>query len=388
MASSLRPPPLTEGPGLSPEVGFMLGAVAARLRGAPPPPPPESLDWNETFACIRHHRLQPMMAPAGGMPEEAGRRLRDMRRHVTATALAQAGELGRLAQAFATAGVEMLALKGPAFATLLYGDPTARFSRDIDLLVRPEMEAKALSILRDRGYGTTPAAMIRCVNAIKLLHERGRAPVELHMRLSDDERLLPEAKFAPFSLATTVNIVGVPVSTLGVEPALAYAAYHGGSHHWARLYWLADIAAAATRPDVDWGRVADIARRAGIERHLGLALSLSTALLGIEAENAPSLIRRNAKAIKPAKAVVYDLLRAPRSTDLVALQKIGQFRILRADLRLFTRFSARWALLSLRVRPSDADRQALALPEKIRFLYVAVRIGRVSYRALSRLFSP
>jgi hypothetical protein len=368
------------------EMGFLLAKVGAHLHGAPPPPPPPNLDWDETLAHIGHHRLEPLVAPGDGMPKESRRRLHDMRLRSARTALTQACELAHLAKAFAAADVEMLALKGPAFAVLLYGDPAARFSRDIDLLVRPEMEKEALAVLFGCGYGTTPTAVVRDANVIKLLPERGRTPVELHVRLGDDERLLPKSKFSPFDAATVVKIADVSVSTLDLEPALAYAAYHGGKHHWSRLYWLADIAFATTRRDVEWGRVADIARRAGIERYLGLALSLSAVLLGAEAKNAPPLTRRSAKAINRAKDVVFDLLCAPRSADLVALRRIGQFRVLRADLGMYTRLSARRALLSLRVRASDADRQVVALPEKLAFLYFAVRICRVLVQRLSLLF--
>lgn len=388
--------PLLRGPGvvsrqsLPPEVDFLLDVVIARLRGTPLRPAGEP-DWNRVLACIRHHRLEPLTAPAltaaGGMPEETRDRLRAMRRRAAAGAMAHASELARLAAAFAAAGVEMLALKGPAFAILLYSDLSARFCRDIDLLVRPEMEGAARAVLADCGYGTTPASVIRDVNAVKLLHEQGRGPVELHVRLSSDERLLPEAALAPFDTAITVMVAGVSVRTLSIETALAYAAYHGAGHHWSRLYWLADIAAAAIRPDVDWRQVADIARRAGVERHLGLATALSAALLGVTAKNAPIPAGQDAAAIRRAEAVVFDLLRAPPTADLPALQKIGQFRILRADLGLYTRLSARWALLSVRAQPAAADRSVVTVPEKLLFLYYVIRIFRVIRQGLVRFFS-
>lgn len=388
-----RPPPTRNlDPATLPaEVRFLLNVVAASLggseEGVPPPQPDPALDWTKLPALVRHHRLEPLIGPAlapdVAIPDGQRRILAAMRRDAAIRSMRLAGELARIARAFADAGVEMLALKGPALSVLLYGDPSRRFCRDIDLLVRPEVQAEARRVLAGCGYGTTPDAVVACANAVQLLHAGNHAPVELHVRLAADERLFPVAALAPFDSAVSVEIGGTRVPTLGLDAAMVYAAFHGAGHYWGRLYWLADIAAAARRPDIDWPRIAKLAQRMGVDRHLALAARLSGTLLEQPLPGLPPLGSQGMAAVRRAEAILPVFLSKPWDTDLDALRAAGRFRVLRCELALHHRVKALWALALVRLKPSDTDHTAVPLPKKLDCLYFAIRFIRVAWSELS-----
>lgn len=362
------------------ETRFLLGVVAAGL-GGPAPHPDPGMDWAGLLARVRHHRLEPLMGaalePGMAMPGAARRELLAMRHGAALRTMRLAGELRRLVRCFAGNGVEVLALKGVALSVLLHGDPLRRACRDIDLLVRPGAEGEARALLARCGYGTTSDAVIPCHNAVELRHARHPVSVELHVRLADDERLLPTAALRPFDTAVEVEVAGIPVRTLGPGAALAYAAYHGAHHHWFRLHWLADIAAAARCPRVDWAEVADIARRAGAGRQLAMACRLSDALFGRAPPDLPPLSERDLAGVRRAEAIIPAILAGPPADDVETVRRVGRLRVLRSELALHRRPRAKWAQLLTRLRPTDTDRAATPLPPRLHALHYPLRILRV-----------
>lgn len=370
------------------EIRFLLDVVAAGI-GGPPPRPAPGLDWAGVLANVRHHRLEPLMGPAStadaGTPPEWRRDLAAARRATALRTMRMAGELAHLATRFAKAGIDVLALKGPAFSVQLYGGPLRRACRDIDLLVRPEAADAARRLLQGCGYGGTTDAVTLHRNAVGMRHDRNGIEVELHVRLAEDDRLMSTALLRPFDTAVTVAVAGAPVPTLPLEAALAYAAFHGAHHHWYRLHWLADFAAAAGHPDVDWGLVAHLARRTGTERHLALAARLSAALLGrAPPDLLPSSAGRGLAAVRRAEGVVSSILAAPPVREVDMVRRIGRLRILRTELGLHHRPAARWAQLRLRLQPTDTDRSQVPLPRGLGFLHYATRVLRVLRIELGR----
>ncbi|WP_051340473.1 nucleotidyltransferase domain-containing protein [Azospirillum halopraeferens] len=368
------------------EVRFLLGVVAAGFGGQPPRPEP-GMNRADVVAAVRHHRLEPWLGPALApdlpVPGDARRHLSDLRRQAAMRALRLTAEVARIVPALEAAGVEVLVLKGPALAVQLHGDPTRRSCRDIDLLVRPEAAAAARAALAALGYGVAPDMVAAGPNALTLHHAAAAAaPVELHDRLADDDRLLPMAAVDPFGTAVTVTVGGMPVRTLSPAAALVYGAWHGAKHHWSRLYWLADVAAAADHPAVDWREAADLARRTGTERHLALAARLSTVLLGRAPAAAPPPDAPTAAALRRAEAILPAILALPPVDDREGVRRAGSVRVLRAELALCRRWSARRGLLVERLRPTDTDRALLALPAGLGGLYYGVRLTRVLGTAL------
>ncbi len=377
--------------GFATETRFLLDTIAAALDQRMPGPEP-GLDWSVFFAALRHHLVIPLVGStlaspgAVAMPDQVRRDLTALRHQVMATNFALSAELVRLFRLFADQGLEVLALKGPALAVLLHGDPFRRCCRDIDLLVPQGTEPAVRALLAGEGYGRTADTVRMERNAVGLYHPNRPFPIELHTRMADADGLFPLARLRPFETAVDVEIAGTRIRTLNLEVALAYAAFHGANHHWSRLLWLADIAVAAQHPGIDWAVVAALAERTGTRRHLALAGRLSGALLGRSLPGLPVLSRRDRVAIGRIEAMMPAMLALPPpDTDLVTIRKIGLFRVLWADILLHQRLGARLALLTLRTHPNDDDRAVVALPERLRSLYYGVRFGRVLWRLLKTL---
>jgi hypothetical protein len=98
----------------------------------------------------------------------------------------------RMIAALADAGVRALPLKGPLLGERIYGEPEARVSADIDLLVGASDLAQATELLEDLGYTTAPGADV-FRSGRPDLHEvlcgpDGLPGVELHWRIHWHER--------------------------------------------------------------------------------------------------------------------------------------------------------------------------------------------------------
>lgn len=387
-------------------VRFLLGCVAEGAGAPAASLPGETLsrfcrpsdlvpaDWDALPGLIRHHRLELQIgdwlnscaaSPPDGMSPSQHRNLTAAHRWTTLRTMRLIGETARLAAHFAEEGVEMLVLKGAALSVQLYGTPLRRSSRDIDLLVRPEDEARARAILAGCGYGTSADAVLPCLNAVELRHaEHQDMAVELHVRLADDDRLLPIRTLRPFETSAVVGIAGQPVRTLEPNTALAYAAYHGAHHHWFRLHWLADIAVAARSSRFDWDAAAAIAARTGTGRHLFLAARLSADLLGcppswgaIRADRPTG--GQDLAAVRRSEAIVSEILANPPASDVETVRRVGRLRILVAELALCQRPGAVWAQLLSRLRPTDTDRAAFPLPPMLGPLHYPLRILRMAW---------
>lgn len=393
-------PPDSVGAALAPELHFMLQAASASLRGVPfrmhgckggdgrdsdlPAP-----DWDLLVTCVRHHRLDLLMTsllePGAEIPGRVRATLKDNERTARTVALQRAGELARVARRFAGTGIDMLALKGPALSAQIHGHLFGRVCSDLDLLVRPDDEGRARRLLADLGYGGTDADVLVCQNAVTLRHAGTGAMIDLHTRMGEDEGLVPTSAFRPFETAVEVRIAGVRVRTLAPPAAMAYAAYHGAHHHWFRLQWLADIAAATRLTELDWSAVAEIARLAGTDRHLVLSLRLCQSLFGCGPAGSPPFSARLSPELSPqamadvfhAESVLPEVLALPPLGEFDMVRRVGRLRILRAELALTQRRSAWLARMRLRLRPTVTDRKALRLPPALGFLYYAVRFIRV-----------
>lgn len=156
--------------------------------------------------------------------------------------------LVELAKAFADANIPMLSFKGPILAKELYGDPTMRFSCDLDILVDEATMPLACRCLEDLGYTqrhtiwqTTPKRWKLYTRLHpqmhKVFHKDGIA-VELHWRIC--------YRFdVPFDTLwqgrRQILLQGQPIATLSPMENLCYLITHGAGHGFRQLRWLLEI---------------------------------------------------------------------------------------------------------------------------------------------------
>ncbi len=202
-----------------------------------------------------------------------------------------AAETLRLDRALAEGGERPLMIKGASLAMLAYGTLAVKQSIDIDLLVTPaRLEAAAatltaLGYVRIRPAPELDAAQFRVWLATAkesawVSHERG-IMVELHARLLETAALLPGVGITS-SQQTVALASGATVETLNGPDLYTYLTAHGAWHGWARLKWLADVAALTGRAPEGVEALHRHAVTLGVGRCSAQALLLGERLLGLE----------------------------------------------------------------------------------------------------------
>ena len=390
-------PPLTASgvtrDNLSNEVRFLLEVVTATLDQRQPVLEVEP-DWPNFLESVDYHFVAPLLGSAkaaeGPIPAWVSKKLTSARFEATVRAMKLTAELANLAEVCADAGLEVLALKGPALAIQLYGTPYRRIARDIDILVPPKDERAVRALLSDHGYRAETKHAHESGNVVTLRNPNRLFPVEMHVHISDDDRLYPTLALRPFETAIEINVAHTRIRTLRLEAAIAYAAYHGGKHQWSRLFWLADFAMAMDCPAVNWSEVLEIARRTGTDRHLALAIRLTNTLLGRTPPNLPTVSNRDLAIIRKVEASIPIILALPTETLFhnsetqrpVYTRRMNQHK-LRNEMLLLRGLRKRLVLLLVWLRPSITDRTLIPLPPCLAFLHYAVRPARLLSTAIT-----
>lgn len=258
--------------------------------GERPLPDMAALDPALLARVARRHQVSALvaarLAEAGAPVPEPLRSQAERARH---RALRQLGFTLDLVDALARHGVPAVPVKGVVLSQQVFGSPLLRGAVDVDVLVRPGDVGTAWEVLARLGFRQiTPSSRIEgarlalfCRAAKDSLHrhpENGQL-LELHWRLSDemaDPSMPPEQ-----SLATVVPAPGRPVRVLGDEALFVYLCTHGAAHGWARLKWLADVAALLHGSPHGGARLWVAAHRAGAGIAAGSAILLAQELFGL-----------------------------------------------------------------------------------------------------------
>ena len=176
-------------------------------------------------------------------------------------ALMQLGVALELVEMLENAGIPTVLLKGVALSQRAFGSPLLRGAVDIDLLIRPHDVGAAWQALERAGLrqinppvplkGARLALFCRAAKDSLHRHPGGGPVLELHWRLADEmaEPLMP----AETELTTIMLAPGQNVRMLDDPTLFLYLCTHGAAHGWARLKWLADVAALLHRSS-DGGR--------------------------------------------------------------------------------------------------------------------------------------
>jgi hypothetical protein len=247
--------------------------------------------WPAFLSLARFHRVQALVWHClrtldVAVPSGAAETLDVEAKRIAATNLRMAVECRRLLESFSERRIPLLFLKGLSVAALAYRDPFLKMSWDIDVLIAPTDLNGASEVLFGDGYQlTTPRR-----TALPAWHEREKESVwkkmsegftlELHTRLADNRRLVPE--ITTQSPSQDVEIApGTILPTLGPDELFAYLCVHGASSAWFRLKWVTDLAALlhAQRPQ-EIGRLYRRSQELGAGRAPAQALLLADALYG------------------------------------------------------------------------------------------------------------
>ncbi len=256
------------------------------------PPDLKGVDTQKLFDLFQRHRLFPI---AQGMVKI----LSDSEKIKWKKAI-QSGSLRTLQltktlkdvlQLLVKEGIEAIPLKGPVLAQLLYGDLGQKHMWDLDLLVLNGDILRAVDVLK--GAGFTPHIpsgdlkpqqwryYFRHQYDVAMKDSEFRIVVELHAGIAYPGFLNPKEKNLLNDIQE-VEIAGFQLPFLSNESTFLYLAIHGTHHLYFRLFWLRDFAMALERWELDHRFIFDQAKLLGVERMLGVSLSLAHSYFGVK----------------------------------------------------------------------------------------------------------
>ena len=249
---------------LSPELALLLDIV---LRKGPEIP--EGLDWDAFEAALRQHRLQPLLirglrAMDADVVEQtpALKKYRTQQNKYTQESIQRLQALAQVSAALAESGIRMISMKGPLLSMELYGDPSLRTSRDLDVMVAEEDLDRAGEILVELGYEPednifhkTPLRrkFYGLVDLEKhMVYQRGDICLELHWKGNAQAEENFDEQWARREEQT---ILGKRIAVLGMDDRYPALIVHAAEHGFHRLRWLLDLYELQKKPGFSWERV-------------------------------------------------------------------------------------------------------------------------------------
>jgi hypothetical protein len=259
--------------------------VAALLAGSwrASPPPAEGSDIHD-LAPLLHRSGAAALAwsrlrRADDEANETLAGLRQAHRLQTLAAALQRRHIAHVFEVFRAHAVEPILFKGWA-ASRLYAEPGLRPLGDIDICVRPELEAAARA-----AHGAVTAD----------------CSVDIHLGLTQ----LDDRQFADIhGRSQEVALETVRVRVLGPEDHLRLLALHALRHGVWRPVWLVDIAAAVEgrSSGFDWDLLQS--GRARRSRWVAATIALAHSVLGADLRGVPPSIAEGRAPAWAARAVL------------------------------------------------------------------------------------
>ncbi len=298
--------------------------------------------------------------------------------------LAAARQLAELHRVLDAAGVRAVAYKGPALAADVHGDLAARQFSDLDLLIGDADRALACDALRAAGYGSPHGYTAR----EERLYSRWEGvahfargadwPIELHWRCLAPRYGGPQDPAAVVSRAVPSALGGGFVLVPAPEDLAVLLALHGVKHAWGRLLWLADFAAAASRPGFDWSRATERARAWNVIGAWRFAVRVAGTLVALPI---PATLMAEAQADGRLTPLVDAV--CARLGRSAAVPDLGTLATPRYHLRWIDGFAARARYVALGAfLPTPQERKLAHLPDALLPLAYPVRAGRLASQAL------
>jgi putative nucleotidyltransferase-like protein len=344
------------------------------------------LHWEKLLRSAEHHGLTSRLLEcleisSRHVPREAMDSLRATYRQNAYRRLWFAHELGRIVENLRSAGVRVLAHKGPTLSVMLYGDVAQRQFHDLDFLVMPGDVAKTTNILRDMGYQPDMELDTREDEAhLGSGYERVFHSLHGKNLLEVQWRVLPRFYAIDFDMrkmfARSQDIkVGTQLCTaLGSEDLLLALCVHAAKHVWTQMSWLRDITQLTLVRGLDWDFIAREAARLGIRRIMALNFLLADRLFecGIPKHIEPWTDDPATHALLPELMEIMQRGVAYQTESFAYFRLMMQLRERRRE-----RMRLLWRLAST---PGIGEWKSVRLPGVLFPMYSLVRVGRLAKR--------
>jgi Uncharacterised nucleotidyltransferase len=220
--------------------------------------PPATIDWQALLELADSHGVLTLFCKrySGKRPGAFVSRVHSQ--WIAAASLTS--ELEGLLEQFCLHGVEVLPLKGPLLAQVLYGSPGLRRSDDLDLLVQRQDFDKARSLLIDLGF-----APVYQTDDYHQTFQRRDTCIELHFSVAPPSSPAMDLDRV-WERAPVVQFRGQTARFFANPDLLVYLVIHGVKHEFARLIWVLDAARALGKlSEDDLTEVFNLSKALGIE---------------------------------------------------------------------------------------------------------------------------
>jgi len=349
-----------------------------------------SLDWEKLLRLAERHGLVALLfqSTAGFsrlIPPQHFAALRLHSQQNACRALWFTQELSRILDRMESAGIEVLAHKGPALASLLYGDVAQRQFNDLDLLVRLRDVSQAKAILAGLGYqcdfefsAAEERALLRSGYEQVFHSPHGKNLVELQWRILPRFYAVDFDMEKLFSRSKVVQLADGSCRMLSPEDLLLALCVHAAKHGWAQLSWLRDITQLVAMPSLDWEYIANEAVHLGTRRIVALNFTVCSSLFGRSVLRAVPSMPVLRTGDEQESALADGILTALRNGMVRETESLAYFRwTLRLRERRRDRARFLWRLSST---PSIGEWKTVKLPLPLFPFYRLVRVFRLANR--------
>lgn len=322
--------------------------------------------------------------PAAGVPAEVRSTLADAVRGAALNALAAARQLAELSRVLADAGVRSVAYKGPALASDVHGDLSARRFTDLDVLVGEADRGRARRALIAAGYSSPQGYTEREERfysrweGVAHFARGDEWPVELHWRCQAPRYGGPQDPAEIVARAVPCALGGGAVLVPAPEDHGVLLALHGTKHAWGYLQWVVDFAAAVSRPGFDWALFESRAAAWGVRRAARFAVLVARELVALDV---PAGVLRASR--RDVHAVTLTHAVGARLTLVADAPDIGAGSTARYHLQWLEGPWARVRYLALAAAlPTPEERKVARLPDALLPLAYPLRAWRLFRHAL------
>ncbi len=271
------------------------------------------IDWNLFLILGEHHDLLPLLfrglegAWISRLPRHLVSHLHD---HFQANWLRNRMALQSFLNADAAlseAEIPTLLLKGLALANTVYEHPALRQFGDIDFLIPGNRVSRAREILERADYHPIYPPNMLCnfksqrlnrnqehiyseyYHEITLQSSDKLLQLDLHWNLLPRHYPIGPDLGAIWESCRTRVLGRRPVRTLSTEHHLLHTCVHATKDGWRKLKWVVDIDRIVRADgEIDWERLADLAKGWRCERIMGTGIQLAHALLETPIPTSPS----------------------------------------------------------------------------------------------------
>ncbi len=227
----------------------------------------------------------------GLVPEWVWEHLQTVHLAATARNMVMLHHAAEMLKALQERGIEVIVLKGLYLVEQVYPEIGLRTFSDLDLLVRREQLAEALSLMQNQGYRLStwydPQAQNTDIKHLPPLEKAQHPTLELHWSILEEDEPFEIEAAGLWERAVEATIAGVKTRALDPEDLLLHLSLHFTYQHRLRgglrnLYDIAEVL-EQRRARMNWQKLLATAQQWGVQRVAWLTFQLLEAITRVSA---------------------------------------------------------------------------------------------------------